>query len=119
MLRHRPCLVFAGIFAIIPWLLMAVYLPLTHGAPFPVVALWRVLYLVVDVFAPLYYLVQMVRGPLEIAADHTSPTYQFWSWTVFSLANFAFWYLVFRVVGTVLRHIKAAPATSGTGDEQR
>ena len=113
--RRRAWLIPAALFSFLPWAFFAVYVPYTGAAGFRPESAAKIFFRIIDVFAPIYYLFDWPGGPMAILAEHTSAEYEFWSWTVLSLLNFAYWCVIFWLLGWVVRRVRR---TGGASDAQ-
>jgi len=60
----------------------------------------------IDVFAPLIWLLIPFDLDPAMAAEGYSPWPQFWDWTIFSLVNVAFWFGVISLIAKVAQRAR-------------
>ncbi len=100
MRQYKVILVFATIWGSVPWLLSCVYIPIAlatpHGNAQPP---WGLFNLILLIFGPLYSVSEyFFPYHITIISDHTRWLYHYRNWTLFSILNIGFWFLVLSML---------------------
>ncbi len=110
---YRKTLIWATAWGSVPWLLACVYIPIAAETELGNLSQpWGLFWWLLRIFGPLFFFTELLFSwDLTLVASHMHWPSHYGDWTLFSILNIGFWFLILSVLKLFVNWIRSRMET--------